>query len=390
MAVPVIIAIAAISALAQAYQSAKARKANKEELAKIKAAWDELTPPNFDMSIMDPPELIKSRVDLPNFDMSKFTPEVYETVGKYAPQLAPLIREANPKLVESTAEGKEGRNAQMEALKRLKSQASGAVDPEFSAALDQAGERSQIESQSRSQSIMQDFARRGMSGAGNELAAKLSASQNAMSEGANSSRQAAVESYRQRLQALKDSASLGGQISDSDFSRQSQNAGIINSFNQRLAASQQGNANMNTGILNDASKSNWNNEQDIKNKNTSSNNEFNWKDKLYKNDLKDKLYNHNVDEQGRQNSYIINEANWKKGERDRGDDLEKAKYNAAMNKVNGVAGHAGQSIAMNTSNTQDTNNQIQGGANAATSAAMYYQNQDDEERRRKEKEKRGY
>lgn len=358
-----IVFIAAAVALAQAYQTAKTRKANQKELDKLKAAWDSLVPPDFDVSIMDPPDLIRESPMLPQFDMSKFTPETYKVVGQYAPQLAPLIREADPTVVKNTAEGKEGRQAQLDALKKMKMVASGGADPLLSGALDQAANRSQIESQSREGSILQDFARRGMMGSGQELAAKLASQQGAMTESAAASRQAAIESYKNRLQALRDSASLGGDISRDEWNQQSRNADIINSFNQRLSANAQANANMNTGILNDAQYKNLMNEQDVANKNTSSKNEYDWKGKLRDDDIKTKLYGMQVDERKAQNDMTTSRAEWERQEKARQDEIKKALYNHQINVINGKTGLGGQQIAMNTQNTQDTNAQIQGFGN---------------------------
>jgi hypothetical protein len=385
-----IVAVAAVTALAQSYQAAKARKANKAELDKIKAAWDSLVPPDFDVSIMDPPELIRESPMLPQFDMSKFTPETYKVVGQYAPQLAPLIREADPTLVKNTAEGKEGRQAQMDALKKMKIVASGGADPLLSGALDQAANRSQIESQSREGSILQDFARRGMMGSGQELAAKLASQQGAMSESANASRQAAIESYKNRLQALRDSASLGGDISRDEFNQQSRNADIINSFNQRLSANAQANANMNTGILNDAQYKNLMNKQDIANKNTASTNEYDWKGRLRDDELKTKLYGMQVNERDAQNNMIQSKANWEKEERKRQDDIKSSIYNHNVNVTNGKSGLAGNAISMNNQNAADTNQGIQGAGNAATSAIMYSNSNNKPETEEERKKRLGY
>ena len=387
--VPVIIAIAVVSAIAQNYQSAKARKANQAELDKIKKAWDSLVPPDFDVSIMDPPELIRKSPMLPQFNMNKFTPESYEVVGKYAPQLAPLMREADPTLVKNTAEGKEGRQAQLDALKKMKMVANGGADPLLSGALDEAANRSQIESQSREGSILQDFARRGMMGSGQELAAKLASQQGAMTESAASSRQAAIESYKNRLQALRDSASLGGDISRDELSQQSRNADIINSFNQRLSANAQSNANMNTGIINDGKYKNLMNEQDVANKNVTSANEYDWKDRLRDDELKSKLYGMQVDERDAQNRMTMSKADWERQERARQDKIKESLYNHNVNVTNGKSGLAGNSINMNNQNAADNNQAIQGVSNAATSGVMYSNNSNKPETEEERKKRLG-
>jgi hypothetical protein len=319
--------------------------------------------------------------------MSKFTPEVYKVVEKYVPKLAPVIREANPTLVKETAEGKEGRQAQLDALRRLKSVAAGGVDPLFSGAMAEAAQRSQTEAQSRSQSLLQDFARRGQMGSGMQLAAQLSGQEQAMSDQASASRAAAMESYRNRLQALRDSAGLGGQISDSDWSRQSQNAGIINAFNQRLSQNAQNQANLNTGIMNDGSKFNINLAQDVADKNVDTTNEFGWKNKIRDDGLKDKIYMNEMGQIEYLNNVYDKEHGWKVKERDRQDDIVKSSYNHDLNVLNGQSGLGGQQMQMNTQTAQDTNSGIQGVSNAAASGYMYSQNNDDEEYEQWKKDK---
>jgi hypothetical protein len=224
-------------------------------------------------------------------------------------------------------------------------------------------------------------------GSGMQLAAQLSGQEQAMSDQASASRAAAMESYRNRLQALRDSAGLGGQISDSDWSRQSQNAGIINAFNQRLSQNAQNQANLNTGIMNDGSKFNINLAQDVADKNVDTTNEFGWKNKIRDDGLKDKIYMNEMGQIEYLNNVYDKEHGWKVKERDRQDDIVKSSYNHDLNVLNGQSGLGGQQMQMNTQTAQDTNSGIQGVSNAAASGYMYSQNNDDEEYEQWKKDK---
>ena len=144
-----VVAIAAAVALAQMYQSEKARGAEAKRLKQMEEEFKRLVPPNYDLSIMDPPEHIKTAIPEPTFEMGGITPEQFKLIGKYTPEIAPLILEERPELVKETAGMREGRDAQLNALRKLKTVASDRGDPEFLAAMAKAGRESQIQAQSK-------------------------------------------------------------------------------------------------------------------------------------------------------------------------------------------------------------------------------------------------
>jgi len=179
-----------------------------------------------------------SKLQTPDFDMEELKPEEYSMVEEYLPELAPYVAEAAPQLIETTDAMRTGRTAQLDALGQLRSTASQERDPAFMAAIEQASRQGQADAQSRQQSILQDQARRGVGsgamGAGS-LAAQLQGAASGMERSAEEGRAAAMESYRNRQAAIRDSATLGGQINQQEFNQGSRNADIINSFNQRLS-----------------------------------------------------------------------------------------------------------------------------------------------------------
>lgn len=382
MVAPLVVAVAisAATALAQDYQRRKAEKASQKELDKIRQMWDSLVPPNLDMSITDPPELIRQMPSLPNFDMSKITPEIYKVVAKYEPQAAEVIKEVAPQVVKASAQGEEGRKAQVEALRKMKQvEELEGKDPEFMSRLDDAAKRSQIEAQSRQASILQDAARRGTMGSGAALAAQLSGQEQAMSEGAAASRQAAVEAYKNHLMAMRESGQMGRQLSQDDLSLQQTNADIINAFNQRTSARAQEQANLATSAYNEANRYNTGMAQDIANRNIDESNKALYQHQQNKNELAGQLYNIGMGQTQYQNQLAQSLADWKSQQKQLGNQNLQQKFANETAIIGGKTGVGNTAINMGQQTAQAKAQAIQGVGDAAQSGAMYYQNQKQKE-----------
>ena len=327
---------------------------------------------------MDPPAYIKAKIPEPSMDMSKMTPEQYKIIGTYKPEVAPYIAESRPDLVKETAGMKEGRDAQLTALRRLKSIGSNQEgDPELQQAIADAGKKSQIQAQSRSQSILQDLARRGMMGSGAGLAAQLQGSSDAMETAARSSQDAAVSSYKNKLQALKDSAMLGGQVRGDDLAMEGRNVDIINDFNQRTSKNRQVWENARTGTLNDAQRMNLNAAQSVADQNVGQNNKYALSERDRQDQLQKYLYGIRSDEQNRQNSLIGAEATWNRDERNNQNKLAGDKFSDQLAITSGKNGLAAQGIAQTREAAQDRNQLYQGIGNSVTGGIQSAQDRED-------------
>lgn len=202
-------------------------------------------------------EAALAKVQDPNYDMSQFTPEEYQLVGTYAPQALPMVQERAPQLVQYSQNGQTGQDAMQSALFKLRSLGQSGADAQSQAMVEQALQASQVQNQGQQASIMDSMARRGAApGGGLELAAALSAQQGNNQSANQAGTNAALQAYQTKLQSLKDSASIGNQLSTQDMNMQSQNAGIINGFNQRMATMQNQNNQYNTNNLNQAQQMN--------------------------------------------------------------------------------------------------------------------------------------
>jgi hypothetical protein len=268
-----LIAVAAASSLAQLYNSERERGATKQRLAQIQKMFDEIVPPEYDISVYDDPELVKT-IPPAAFDYSRITPESFEVVGQYVPEVAEFVREVAPEVVEASAAAQEGRGAQLEALRRYRDIAAGQTDPLFQQKMQEASDRARIEAQGRIGATLQDAQRRGALDSGVQLAAQLQGGSDAMTRGALASQAAAAEAYRNQLMALDRSASLGGDIRASEMGEAARNTGIINDFNQRTSANYQNYVNQRANMANQAQVYNLDRAQSINDANVAQRNKF--------------------------------------------------------------------------------------------------------------------
>jgi hypothetical protein len=193
----------------------------------------------------------------PEFDMSTITPEEYKLLGQFNPEMLPLIEEKAPQIVQRSLAGEQGQDAMLNSLQRLRNISNTGADAQSQAMIEQAMRNAAIQNQGQQAGILDNASRRGFApGSGLSFAQALSAQQNANQSASQTGTQAALAAYQNRLQALKDSANLGGQIESNDLNFQGRNADIINAFNQRMADSRRNQAMFNTTNLNDAQRTN--------------------------------------------------------------------------------------------------------------------------------------
>ena len=313
-------AISAVGGIAQLINGQIANAKNAEDRARLSALLAKVQQPNFDFSQLKAPE--------------------FRVLQQYVPQVAEYVAEKNPQLVKANSEDAvAGRDAQRAALQRLRGLSDTGRDAQSDALQEDAMARQQQTNNSQLASIRQQMQQRGMGGSGNELAMSLSAQQNSAQLGAEGSRDAALSSYRTRLQALKDSANLGADIRQDDVNLESKNADINNSFNQRLAA------NLNTynqnrdAVLNDGQRVNIGQNQSAADRTSTA------------------TYNTSVQNQSTQN------------------DLRQRQYDNELKKLGLETGQTNQGVSDRNAATTDRNNAISGLGDAAMTGLAYSQRQ---------------
>lgn len=262
-------AMIATNALVQAYMANKQMGVEQDRIDAMKAEFDRIKPPEFAGDIEEWTREHGSSLpdygSIPSFEF--LSPEQYKVIEKYNPQFAEHIKQVDPQTVKRSSIGEEGLDAQRQALRKLMMTGQLDQDPELMQKFAESDRNAQIGAQSRQQSIMQDFARRGQAGSGLQLASQMGAGAEAMDRSAQTSQQAAVEAYKNRLNQMMQGAQLGGQMEQQDISLQGRNTDIINRFNEMTSKNYQDYLNNRANTANQAQQYNIGQAQDVSNKN---------------------------------------------------------------------------------------------------------------------------
>ena len=319
MILPLLV-IAAVTAGAQWMNSQQAQKASKEERERIQGLID---------GIKDP-----------NFDPKDFTSEQYAAAAKFVPEIASYVEEKNPQLVKATASGQAGMEAQMAAVGRLRDLATSGEDVQSRLLTTRALGDAANQNAAQQRTIQQNAAQRGLGGSGLEFMQSMIGQQGSNQAATRAGQDAAMNAYQTKIQAMKDSGTLGGQMRQQDFSEQAKNADIINSFNQRQAQNANSYNQYVAGVNNDASRYNIGNQNRIAEANT-----------------------------GLRNADLARQ-------RGRNDMIENARYTAQTNKANLGIGQGANNLNAINQNANMNANMIGGAGQAAGSYYDYSNTQD--------------
>lgn len=362
-----------LGSVMQYYQAEKARKATEEQLDRIRELFEAIKPPDYDFSVDDPPELV---TDIPEeqFDLSNLTPQQFAMVGQYIPQAAPYIAEKNPQLVQLSASGQAGREAQITALQALRDRTGQLADMEAQQAGDTALRKAQIGSQSRTQSILQDAQRRGQLGSGAMLAAQLQSGSDQMEQAADVSAKAALEAQREKLMALRDSGQMGANLAQQDFSQQNTNADIINRYNQRATSAQQNYENQVAQMRNQASLRNLDMQQNLANRNVQTANEYDVMNRKRQDALAEYKDKRAMNERDVTNANRKYQADFVRSQKDKLNNLRSQVYENDLARARGISGLGQFGIEKTYKDAADRNQAIQGVASGFGGVAQAYGN----------------
>lgn len=169
-------------------------------------------------------------VELPDIEAQKLTPEEYQLMGEYAPEMEQYLGD-----IESRVEDIDPRmmEAQMDALEQMAgiSEAGGLTDADL-AALNQARRQAAGEAQAQQKAVLQNMAQRGMGGSGAELIARLQGAQAAADRlSQEGDRQTQIALQRQ-MDAARQSAGIGASAQSQELQR-AQALEQIAKFNQQ-------------------------------------------------------------------------------------------------------------------------------------------------------------
>lgn len=373
-AIAAVLVVQAVVTAAQVYQQRQAAGAARSELDKIRKAYENLTPPDFP-PIDSPPQLIAETAEVVDYDLEKLTPENFKVIGEFSPEIAPYIAQQRPELVKDSAIGQEGIQAQMSALRRLQDIGEGGIDPQFAQRMKEASTNAQIAAQSRQESLLQDYERRGLLGSGTQLAAELAGNEGAMQRAGQMSGDAAAQAYLNQLGALKDSANLGGSIRGQEIDLASRNANIANAFNQRTSAAYQNYLQNATRQRNEAAVNSLANRQNIDNANVEQRNQYDVQERNRQDSIKEKIRQQKIQNMAAENA--VKQQGWNNQL-----SYNQARDNQAQQKFDNEAKRIGGQSNVAKANINQINNQLKYNTNAAqgvgeafASGANYYDRQ---------------
>lgn len=221
----------------------------------------------------------------------------FKSAGILTPEMEQNINVKFQPIVES----KEGREAQMNALRQLQQISSGGLRPEDRFALSQIEQQTARENQAAQNDVIRNLAQRGQAGGGAELAARLQASQAGANQLSNQGLQVGALASQRALEALANTGSLAGNLRSQDYNAASRNADIANEMERFNIQNQLNVQQRNINARNAAQEKNLDVAQGLLNKNTDQTNQellrqnqakvADWQNKMTQNRLIADAYN---------------------------------------------------------------------------------------------------
>lgn len=181
-------------------------------------------------------------VNVPGIQQQMVDLQQLQDQGQISPQLEQQIQQQSSQMNGISTDPRL-KQAQMQALAQMQQIGNTGLNATDRQALMQARLGTDQAAQANQASIMQNMAMRGQAGSGNELAARLAASQAGTNSASNQGLDVASQAQARALQAMSQAGSMAGNIRNQDFGQQADVAraqDAINAFNtqQRIANQQ--------------------------------------------------------------------------------------------------------------------------------------------------------
>jgi hypothetical protein len=203
----------------------------------------------------------------PSIEEQRLKLQKYVDAGQLTPEQAQAAL-VNSNAYDSMNLDTAGKDAQLEALGQLQDIGSnGGLDAQDRAKLQAIQNDEQTQSKGARDAIIQNAQARGVGGSGLEMLAQLTNAQDSATRASQKDVNVAAEGQQRALQAIQDSANLGGTINNNQFAQQKAVADSRNAINQFNAANTQQANFANAAANNTAQASNLANKQFVSNSN---------------------------------------------------------------------------------------------------------------------------
>ncbi len=208
------------------------------------------------------------KLHVPDPEEQKIVLQKFVNQGELDPTLQKAIS-ADPSQFEKITTNAQYTAAQDRALQELSDMGySGGLRLQDKAALQDAMLDTQTRERANRQAIGDEYARRGMSGSGFELAARLQGQQGAADRQSENALKIAAQAQDRALQSIMGAGEMAGKLQGQDFSQQAQKASAMDAINRFNTQNMRDVNAANVGLMNHAQEYNLGQRQRISDQNT--------------------------------------------------------------------------------------------------------------------------
>ena len=212
-----------------------------------------------------------NRIGIPEARPEYFTPEVYQWLENYDPEVAAYVRERDPRMIEmQSSEARRAKSAEQQVLQSILDRSREGTDVMAEIQRARGMREAAGTMASQAATLQQQLQRQGQQGGLAAYGAALQQQQGAGQQAALAGEQAALSGFQERGRALGEAGTLAGRQLGRELDIEQANVAAINAFNQRLASSQQAQANLAAQIRNQGKLFNIQGRQRIGEKNVAS------------------------------------------------------------------------------------------------------------------------
>lgn len=210
-------------------------------------------------------QMIENEWEVPEFE--RFTPQEYQLLSIYNPEIAQYIQESAPQLLnEAASQGLI--NKQNQVLSKMEGQiAEGGEDAVSRAENAKLASEADAQRRSSRNNLLADYGRRGLAGSADEMLADAASVDSVNEQQYLGSLQNAANAQRRKADLLNQYSGTLGSMRGQNLAVESQNANTTNSFNERMTRNLNQYNQYMAQQRNDAQLYNNNNRQNISNAN---------------------------------------------------------------------------------------------------------------------------
>lgn len=207
-------------------------------------------------------------IPLPDVEKMKLLLQQYASAGQLTPEQMQAMTLSGQDQLEDVALDPRLKQAQMDALSFMQKTGQGDLTPAERSEVNNLRRKTEADSQSRLQAMLQQQDARGVGSSDMALAARMLDAQGSANRQAESADNISAAAFQRALQSMSSGANLAGSMESADYGRQAQLAEAQRNRELTNFSNQQNISNQNVGNRNAAQQFNLQNAQSLSNQNT--------------------------------------------------------------------------------------------------------------------------